>query len=60
MDLPVWLKSQNRRKRELAKFLAVGNTATEAARRFRVSGARVSQLRGELQASWEEFQGETA
>ena len=59
VDFPAWLRIQNRRKRELAKFLAVGNTATEAARRFRVSGARVSQLRSELQASWREFQGET-
>ena len=60
LDFPAWLRIQNHRKQELARFLAVGNSATEAARRFRVSGARVSQLRGELQASWEEFQGETA
>ena len=60
LDFPAWLRIQNRRKRELAKFLAVGNSATEASRRFGVSGARVSQLRRELQASWEEFQGETA
>jgi hypothetical protein len=39
--------------------LAVGNTATEAVQRFRVTGARISQVRSELQASWEEFQGET-
>ena len=57
LDFPAWLRIQNRRKRELAKFLAVGNSATEAARRFGVSGARVSQLRSELQASWEAFQG---
>ena len=60
LDFPAWLRIQTRRKRELAKFLAVGNTATEAARQFRVSGARVSQLRSELQESWREFQGETA
>jgi hypothetical protein len=59
LDFPAWLKIQNRRKRELAKFLAVGNSATEAAQRFRVTAARISQLRGELQASWQEFQGET-
>jgi hypothetical protein len=56
MDFPVWLKIQGRRKRELAKFLAVGNTATEAAQRFRVSIPRISQLRSELQASWDAFQ----
>jgi len=59
LDFPAWLRIQNRRKRELAKFLAVGNTATEAARRFGVSISRISQLRSELQASWEVFQGET-
>jgi hypothetical protein len=59
MDFPVWLRIQNRRNRELAKFLAVGNTATEAAKRFCVSIPRISQLRRELQASWQEFQGGT-
>ena len=58
MDFPAWLRIQNRRNRELARFLAVGNTATEAAQRFGVSIPRISQLRSELQASWEEFQGE--
>ena len=60
LDFPAWLRIQNRRKRELAEFLAVGNSATEAAQRFGVSIPRISQLRSELQASWEEFQGETA
>jgi hypothetical protein len=59
MDFSVWLRIQNGRKRELAKFLAVGNTATEAAQRFCVSKPRISQLRSELQASWQAFQGET-
>ena len=36
LDFPAWLRIQNRRKRELARFLALGNSATEAARRFRV------------------------
>jgi hypothetical protein len=57
LDFPAWLRIQNRRKRALAKFLAVGNSATEAAQQFKVSGARVSQLRSELRASWQEFQG---
>ena len=58
LDFPAWLRIQNRRKRELAKFLAVGNTATEAARRFRVSLPRISQIRNELRVSWQEFQAE--
>jgi len=60
LDFPAWLRVQNRRKRELAKFLAVGNSASEAAQRFGVSIPRISQLRSELQASWEEFQGEAS
>jgi hypothetical protein len=59
LDFPAWLRSQHRRNRNLAKFLAVGNTATQAARRFGVSVPRISQLRTELQASWQAFQGET-
>jgi transposase len=60
LDFPVWLKIQNRRKRELAKLLAVGNSATEAAQRFCVSIARISQLRSELQASWQAFHSEAS
>lgn len=55
IDFPVWLDRQNRRDRKLAEYLAVGNIPTEAARRFRISCGRVSQLRGQLQASWEAF-----
>jgi hypothetical protein len=58
LDFPVWLNIQNRRKQALAKFLALGHTATEAAGRFRVSIARISQLRRELEVSWQAFQGE--
>jgi hypothetical protein len=58
LDFSSWLRNQNCRKRELAKFLALGNTATEAARCFGVSIPRISQLRSELHASWQQFQGE--
>jgi hypothetical protein len=60
LDFPVWLKIQDRRKRKLARFLMVGNNVTDAAKRFCVSLARISQLRRELRVSWEQFQGETA
>jgi hypothetical protein len=60
IDFSNWLKNQNRRKQYLIELLAVGNTATEAAKRLGVSRARISQLRSELQASWEQFQGEAA
>ena len=58
LDFSAWLRTQNRRQRHLAQFLALGNTPTDAAQRFRVSKPRISQLRGELQASWQTFQGE--
>ena len=60
LDFPAWLQGLSRRDRKLAKFLALGNTPSEAARQFAVSRARVSQLRKELQASWQAFQGEVA
>ena len=60
LDFSAWLRIQQRRKRELARFLAVGNTVTEAAQRFCVSIPRISQLRSELQTSWRDFQSETA
>jgi len=58
IDFPVWLRAQNRRDRALTKFLALGNSATEAARHFCVSEARVSQVRSQLRSSWQRFQGE--
>jgi len=58
IDFPAWFRLQNQRDRKLTKFLALGNSATEAARHFGVSEARVSQLRSKLRSSWQEFQGE--
>jgi hypothetical protein len=58
VDFPIWLRLLNRRDRKLVMFLSVGNTPGEAAKRFGMSRARVSQLRGELQRSWQAFQGE--
>jgi len=60
IDFLLGLDLQNRRDRALAKFLALGNSATEAARHFGVSEARVSQVRSKLRSSWQEFQREWA
>jgi hypothetical protein len=60
LDFPAWLGILNRRDRKLVRFLAVGNTTSEAAQRFGVSRSRVSQLRAELQATWNDFQGEAS
>jgi hypothetical protein len=57
LDFPAWLGVLKRRDQKLVKFLAVGNTPAEAAQQFRVSQARVSQLRAELRVGWQAFQG---
>jgi hypothetical protein len=57
IDLTAWFGSLPRRQWRIAKALAMGETTSEAARRFGVSLARISQFRGELRANWEEFQG---
>lgn len=58
-DFPVWLERLSRRNRRIAEALSVGHTTSDVARRFRVSPGRISQLRRDLQQSWQEFQGET-
>jgi hypothetical protein len=54
-DFADWLKSLTRRDRRLAQFLSLGNRTSDAAKKFGVSEGRVSQLRGELAASWNAF-----
>ncbi len=56
-DFADWLQSLSRRDRRLAEFLALGNRTSDAAHKFRVSEGRVSQLRRELHAAWEDFTG---
>jgi hypothetical protein len=57
MDFPAWLQTLSRRDQKLAMFLAVGNTPSEASRQFRISVARISQVRRELRRSWKVFEG---
>jgi hypothetical protein len=60
LDFLAWLKGLNRRDRKLARFLALGNTTTEAAIQFGVTRGRISQLRSGLRASWRSFQQEAS
>jgi hypothetical protein len=55
IDYPRWLGSPSRRDRQVAKALSVGYSTQEVAGRFRISSARISQLRRELHESWECF-----
>jgi hypothetical protein len=59
-DFPAWLKTLRPRDRNIARALAAGNRATDVARRFGVSLARISQLRRKLERSWWAFHGEEA
>jgi hypothetical protein len=60
VDFAAWLRGLPRRDRRIAKALAMGDRTSEVSQRFRVSAARVSQLRRELALSWRQFQGEAA
>lgn len=57
IDMTVWFRSLGRRNRRLARALARGEGTLAVARMFRISAARVSQLRNELRKSWNAFQG---
>jgi len=58
IDFNDWLASLRRRDRRVAEFLATGETAHAAARKFELSDARVSELRRELAEKWHRFVGD--
>lgn len=55
IDFADWLRSLKPKQRRIAKLLATGETTSAAARKFRVSHGRVSQVRRELMANWQAF-----
>jgi hypothetical protein len=57
LDIEAWLREQSARDRSIAELLAAGERTSSVAKRFRVSFARISQLRKEFRESWERFQG---
>jgi hypothetical protein len=58
LDFDAWLHRLPRHKRRVASTLAGGETTCGAARKFRVTPGRVSQLRRELAENWDVFNGE--
>jgi hypothetical protein len=58
IDVGDWFAQLPSRQRRIATTLASGESATNTARKYSVSGARISQLRREFERSWAEFQGE--
>jgi hypothetical protein len=61
IDWPEYFNSLSNRDRELAVYLLLGNSATEAARKFAISPGRVTQLRQRWHREWQSRQAnETA
>ena len=58
LDFQDWLDSLSARQRQIAEMLSTGETTMAVAKLFKVTAARVSQLRSQLKAAWEAFQGE--
>ena len=56
IDFVDWLRSLPSRLRRIALFLSTGETTSAAAKQFRVSRGRISQIRRELLEAWETFQ----
>lgn len=55
VDWPLFLNTLSLRDRSIAAFLAVGHQATEAAKEFKLSLPRISQVRKDWQRRWSEF-----
>jgi hypothetical protein len=58
LDFPDWLASLSGRDRQIAEFLALGNAPWEAAKKFNLCRARISQKRAQFAHSWQRFHGE--
>ena len=58
IDFATWMHLLPHRLRKIASFLATGETTTAAAKRFRISQGRISQIRRELYDAWRRFQGD--
>lgn len=55
LDFPSWLERLTERNRQIAQQLAQGHSTGDVAQEFRISRARISQLRRELADSWYTF-----
>lgn len=56
IDIGEWFGRMPHRRRQIAESLAAGYRTEEVAEQFKLSRARVSQLRREFENSWHEFQ----
>jgi hypothetical protein len=60
IDWAAWLRSLSSHQRAIATVLATGETTGVAARRFRLSPARISQMRVWFRENWQQFHEETS
>ena len=58
IDFAAYMQLLPLRLRQIATFLAKGETTTAAAKKFGASQGRISQIRKELWLAWHHFQGE--
>jgi hypothetical protein len=59
VDFAEWLRMLTRRDRKIISAMATGERTKDLAERFRLSQARISQLRGQYERMWNAFQGQT-
>ena len=57
LDFQAWLQGWSRRDRQILYHMAAGHGTFAVADRFKISPARVSQLRRRYRESWMQFQG---
>jgi hypothetical protein len=56
IDFKAWRDSYGGKKRAILEALSLSATTKETARQFSLSPGRISQLRDEFKASWNDFQ----
>ena len=57
-DFPSWLRTHSQRNRRIIHAMALGERTKDLSQRFRISPARISQLRREFCADWKTYCGE--
>lgn len=60
IDFADWLDRLSAKRRKIAATLATGETTLHAARKFRLTPGRISQLRREFHQDWNSFHGAAA
>ena len=60
IDVANWFRTLSRRDRRIAQMLGNGERSSDVARQFKLSVGRISQLRGEFQRNWQQYQQRAA